>query len=167
MQRCAAHADACVADNAIQLAVVRHRLIHQFFDGRSLAAIGLDKDGIAALGADAVCHSPPLLCTAGCTDHLHAVFAKALGNGPADATACAGDDGHFAFDTVKIHPTYSPFLDHIVLLQPFHFIVDGLPMIYRIYESDLQPSVAYPSLWCYNNTVAQELQSAVSGVSGV
>ena len=109
MQRCAAHADACVADNAIQLAVVRHRLIHQFFDGRSLAAIGLDKDSIAALGADAVCHSPPLLCTAGCTNHLHAVFAKALGNGPADATACAGDDGHFAFDTVKIHPIYSPF----------------------------------------------------------
>ena len=66
-------------------------------------------------GADAICHSPPLFCTAGCTDHLHAVFAKALGNGPADATACAGDDGHFAFDTVKIHHFHSPF-SQIMLL---------------------------------------------------
>ena len=103
MQRCAAHADACVADNAIQLTVVCHRLVHQFLDGRSLAAIGLDKDGIAALGADAVCHSLPLLGTAGCTDYLHAVFAEALGNGAADAAACAGDDSNFISDTVEIH----------------------------------------------------------------
>ena len=103
MQRCAAHADACVADNAIQLTVVCHRLVHQLFDGGSLAAIGLDKDGVAALGADAVCHSLPLLGTAGCTDYLHAVFAEALGNGAADAAACAGDDSNFISDIVEIH----------------------------------------------------------------
>ena len=115
MQRCAAHADACVADNAIQLAVMGNRLVHQFLDGGSLAAIGLDKDGIAALGADAVCHSLPLLCTAGGTDHLHAVFAEALGNGAADAAACAGDDCYLAFDTVEIHHFHSPF-SQIMLL---------------------------------------------------
>ena len=115
MQRCAAHADACVADNAIQLAVVRHRLIHQFLDGRSLAAIGLEKNGIAALGADAVCHSLPLLCAAGCTNHLHPIFAEALGNGAADAAACAGDDCYLTFDTVEIHHFHSPF-SQIMLL---------------------------------------------------
>ena len=115
MQRCAAHADACVADNAIQLAVMGNRLVHQFLDGGSLAAIGLDKDSIAALGADAVCHSLPLLGTAGGTDYLHAVFAEALGNGAADAAACAGHDSYFAFDTVEVHHFHSPF-SQIMLL---------------------------------------------------
>ena len=41
--------------------------------------------------------------TAGCTDYLHAVFAGALGNGAADAAACAGDDSNFISDTVEIH----------------------------------------------------------------
>ena len=115
MQRCAAHADACVADNAIQLTVVCHRLVHQLFDGGSLAAIGLEKNGIAALGADAVCHSLPLLGTAGCTNHLHPIFAEALGNGAADAAACAGDDCYLTFDTVEIHHFHSPF-SQIMLL---------------------------------------------------
>ena len=53
--------------------------------------------------ADAVCDSLPLLGTAGCTDYLHAVFAEALGNGAADAAACAGDDSNFISDTVEIH----------------------------------------------------------------
>ena len=151
MQRCAAHTDARVADNAIQLAVMGNRLVHQFLDGGSLAAIGLDKDSIAALGADAVCHSLALLCTAGGTDHLHTVFAEALGNGPADATACAGDDSNFISDTVEIH----------------HFHKASSIFIFRIHELDLQLLVAYPSLWCYNNTVPQGLQSAASGASGV
>jgi hypothetical protein len=55
----------------------------------------------------------------------------------------------------------------LTLLKFIIFIKHPPFFIFRIHELDLQLLVAYPSLWCYNNTVAQELQSAVSGVSGV
>ena len=42
--------------NAVQLSVMGNGLVHQFFDGGGAAAIGLDKNGLAALGADAIGH---------------------------------------------------------------------------------------------------------------
>ena len=38
MQRRAAHTDARIADNAVQLSVMGNGIVHQFFDGGGAAA---------------------------------------------------------------------------------------------------------------------------------
>ena len=103
MQGGTAHADPGIADDAVQTAIAGYRGIHQCFDLLRTAAICADKDGIATLFADLICHGLSLLLTAGGADHIHSVFSKHCGNRPANSAACAGNDCDLPLYAAEIH----------------------------------------------------------------
>ena len=131
MQRRAAHADARIADDSVQLAVVSNRLVHQFFNGGGLAAISLDKERIAALFPDVVYHGFALLRAAGGADNFHAVRAVALGNRAADTTAGPGDDDDFSLYAAKIHDGVLLFLINSFWINNFCCISASLVLYYQ------------------------------------
>ena len=102
VQRASAHADAGVADNTVQPAVLFYSRIDQRTNVFGLAAIGPDKNGFAAFLTDGVGYSLSLVGAARRTDDPDPIDSIHLRDGAANPPAGAGDDGNFSLHTAKI-----------------------------------------------------------------